>query len=153
MADGSPPSLQSFGNHLGTTCGIFGLDILQRGMLSKELTALHESHGMRMYLGNGVPIVFRQAADAVRDMEFVLTNDRGSAVAQQLVVVEQRASYGILDGQHTDGGRVFAHLTEHLLESRTTDELDLLSLEIEVGGNVMERTNQSLYRYSLHVTS
>jgi len=45
------------------------------------------------------------------------------------------------------------HLLEHLLEGGATDELYLLTLKIQVGGNVVERPNQSLYRNSLHISS
>ena len=103
-----------------------------------------------MYLSDGVPVVFRQTADAMRDVQLMLANDGGSRVAQQLVVVQQRASNRVLDGQHANGGGVLAHLRKNFFECATAYQLNLFSLEIEVGSNVVERPYQTLYRYSLH---
>ena len=65
--------------------------------------------------------------------------------------MQQRARNGILDSQHTDGRWVFLDVFKHLLDSATADELYLLSLEVEVRRNVVERPDESLYGYSLHL--
>jgi hypothetical protein len=84
------------------------------------------------------------------NMQLVFTYDGSSAVTQQLVVMEQRTCYRILDGQHTDGCRVLLDLLKHLFEGTATDQLNLFALEIEVRRNIVERPYQSLYGYSLH---
>ena len=104
-----------------------------------------------MYLGNGVPVILRQTADAMGDMQLMLTHNGGTTVAQQLIVMQQRTSDSILNGQHANGCRVLLHVTEYLLEGVATDELYLFILEIEVSSNVVERPYQSLYRYSFHL--
>ena len=65
MTDGSPALVSALGNHLCRTSRILGLHILQRGMLSQELTALHQGHRMGMDLRDGVPIVIRQTTDTM----------------------------------------------------------------------------------------
>jgi len=85
-------------------------------------------------------------------VEFVLTHDACSRVAQQLVVVEQAAGNGVLDGHHANGGGVALDVLKHLFEGGAADELHLLTVEILVGGHVVERTHKALYRYSLHLS-
>ena len=63
----------------------------------------------------------RQAADAVLDVELVLAHHGGSALPEQLVVVEQTASDGVLDGADADDGRISLDVLKHLLESSATD--------------------------------
>ena len=116
MADGSPPLLLPLGNHLGRAGGILGLHILHLRVLGQKLAALHQGYGMGVYLLDGVPVVVRQAADAVGDVQLVLADDGGARVAQQLVVMQQATGNGILDGQHTDAGGVLAHAVKHLFE-------------------------------------
>jgi len=119
-------------------------------MLCEELTALHQCHGMRMDLGDGVPVVIWQATDTMGDMQLMLSHDGGAGFTQQLVVMQQRAGDGILDGEHADGGWVLLDGVKHLLEGRATNQLYLLILEEQMGGDVVKRTDESLYRYSLH---
>jgi hypothetical protein len=57
----------------------------------------------------------------MRYVQLMLTNSRRAAISQQLVVVQQRTCYGILDGQHANGRGVLLHLLKHLLKSGTTD--------------------------------
>jgi hypothetical protein len=106
---------------------------------------------MGMNLLNGVPVVFRQTTDAVGDVELVFSHNGGARVAQQLVVVEQRTRYRVLDGEHADGGGVLLDVAKHLFEGGTTYQLYLFSLEIQVRRYIVERPDQSLYRYSLHI--
>jgi hypothetical protein len=120
-------------------------------MLGKELTALHQSHRMGMYLGNGVPVILRQTADAVGDVQLMLANHCRATISQQLIVVEQRTSNGVLNGEHTDGRRILLDVCKHLFKGTAADQLNLFSLEIQVRRNVVERPYQSLYSYSLHL--
>ena len=86
------------------------------------------------------------------DVQLMLAHDGGARVAQQLVVMQQRTSNRILDGQHSDACRVFLHLCKHLFKGTAAYQLYLLTLKVEVGGNVVERPYQTLYRYSLHIS-
>ena len=152
MTDSCPPVLLTVGNLLGRTCRVLRLNVLHVRMLLQELAALHEGNRMRMHFGDGVPVVVRQTTDAMGDVQLMLADNGRTAVAQQLVVMQQRAGNGILNGGQSYHRRVLAHAVEHLLEGGATDELYLLTLEIEVCRNVVERPYQSLYRYSLHRT-
>jgi hypothetical protein len=42
-------------------------------------------------------------------------------------------------------------MRKHFFERAAANQLYLLTLEIEVGGYVVERPYQTLYRYSLHL--
>ena len=152
MADGGPPAPAALGNHLRRTGRVLGLHVLHARMLRQEPAALHQRHGVRVDFLDALPVVIGQAADAVRDVELVLTDNGRARVAQQLVVVQQRAGNGVLDGHQAHHRGVLAHALEHLLERRAADELYLLTLEIEVGGYVVERAHKALYRYSLHTS-
>ena len=149
-ADGRPPSHVVLGDIGSRACGILRLHRLEVGMVGEKLAALHQGHRMRMHFLEGAPVVLGQTADAVLDVEPVLPHHGGAALPEQLVVVEQTARDGVLDGGDSDDGRVALDVLEHLLEGGATDQLDLLSLEILMGGDVMERPQLSLYCYSLH---
>ena len=120
-------------------------------MIGQELPTLHECHGMGVHLGDGFPRVFGQTADAMLDVELMLTNNSCARVAKQLVVAEQRARNGILDGSHTNDRRVTLDLLVDLLEGRTADNLYLLVLEILMGRDVVERPQFALYCYPFHI--
>jgi hypothetical protein len=87
----------------------------------------------------------------VGDVQFVLTNDGRTRVTQQLIVVKQATGYRILYRQHADGRRVLLDRSKDLLERRATDQLHLLTLEIQMGCYIVERPHHALYRYSLHI--
>ena len=150
VADGGASALHSLGYHLCRSGRVFRLHILKLWVLSQEVATLHQRHWVRVHLGDGVPVVLRQATDAVSDVQLVLAHHRSAAVAQQLVVVQQRARDGILDGQHADGGGVLTHLVEHLFEGSAAYQLYLFALEVKVCRDIVERPYQSLYCYSLH---
>ena len=116
MTDGCPALLVTLGNHLRRSGRILSLHILQLRMLSQELTALHEGNGMRVYLGNRVPVILRQTADAVGNMQLVLTDHRCPRVAQQLVVMQQRACNRILDSEHTNSRGILLDIVKDLFE-------------------------------------
>ena len=66
--------------------------------------------------------------------------------------MEQAARYGVFNGADAYHGRVALDVFEHLFEGSTTDDFNLFTLEILVGGNVVERSQLSLNCYSLHVS-
>ena len=90
-------------------------------MVGEELATLHQRHRMRVNLLQGAPVVGRQAANAVLDVELVLSHHGGSALPEQLVVVEQTAGDGVLDGADADDGRISLDVLKHLLEGSATD--------------------------------
>ena len=55
MADGSPPMVLAFGNHLRRTGGIVTLDNTQLRMALQVVARLHEGHGVGMDLGKRLP--------------------------------------------------------------------------------------------------
>jgi hypothetical protein len=81
----------------------------------------------------------------------MLSHYRGAAVAQQLIVVQQRSGNGILNGGHAYDGWILLYAGIHLLEGLTAYQLQLLALEILMGCNVVKRPYLSLYGYSLHI--
>ena len=150
MTDGSPSTFLSLSYHLSRTCSVLSFYILKLRMLCQKVAALHQSHWVRVNLGNSVPIVLRQTADAVSNVQLVLAYHRCTAVAQQLVVVQQATSNRILYGQHTYGSGILLYLLEHLFEGAAAYKLYLLSLEVKVCRYIVERPYQSLYCNSLH---
>ena len=149
-ADGSPSMHLVLGDVGCRACGVLSLHGLEVGMVGEKLAALHQSHRMGVNLLQGAPVVVGQAADAVLDVELVLAHHGGAALAEQLVVVQQAAGDGVLDGANADDGRVALDIFEHLLEGGAANQLYLLTLEILMGGNVVKRPQLSLYGYSLH---
>ena len=72
-------------------------------------------------------------------------------LAQQLVVVEQRARYGVLDCSHAYGQRILAQRSKERLKRGTADELNILVFEELMGGDIMEAALDALYCYSFHI--
>lgn len=104
-----------------------------------------------MHFGNGVVAILWQATDGVLYVQLMLAYHRCPACGEQFVVVKQRACYGVLDGEHSYNRWVSLDILEHSLESGAADKLYLLSLKELVGGDVMERSDKSLYSYSFHI--
>ena len=149
-ADGGPSLAVVFGNELGRTGRVFTFHCFHGGMVGQESAALHQGYGMGMHFLNAGPVVIGQTADAVGDVQFMFSHNSGARVAQQLVVVEQTACNGVLDGGHSDDGGVSLDVLKHLFEGGAADELHLLALEMLVGSDVVKRSQQTLYGYSLH---
>ena len=105
---------------------------------------------MGVNLLQGAPVVIRQTADAVLNVQLVLAHHGGTALSEQLVVVEQASCYGIFDGADADHRRVSLDVLEHLLEGGAANQLNLFALKILMGSDVVERSQLSLYCYSLH---
>ena len=150
MTDGGPSAVLTFGNHLCRAGGVVGFHDAQVGVLLQIVARLHEGHGVGVYLGDGLPRVVGQTADAMGDVELMLDYDGGARVAQQLVVVEQATGDGVLDGGHCNHGRVLANALVNLFKRLAAEQLQLLALEVLVGGDVVKRTDLALYGYSFH---
>jgi hypothetical protein len=52
--------------------------------------------------------------------------------------VQQASRYGILDSSHTNDSRILTDTLVHLLKGLAADELQLLTLKILTGSNVVE---------------
>ena len=139
------------GNKGSRTCGIFCLYSFQVGMIGEESATLHQCHRMGMNLLKCTPVIIGQTADAVLYMESVLAYYCRSTLAQKLIVVEQTARYGILDGYDADDCRIALDVFEHLLEGGATNQFHLFITEILMGSYVMKRPQLALYCYSLHL--
>ena len=81
----------------------------------------------------------------------MLTDDGSARVAQQLIVVQQASGNGILYGEHTYHRRIILHVGEDILEGGTADQLYLFTLEKQMCRDIVKRSYQSLYCYSLHI--
>ena len=64
--------------------------------------------------------------------------------------MQQRPGNGIFYGYHTYDGRIGFDFREYFFESGTAYQLYLFTLEILMGGYVVERPYVSLYCNSLH---
>ena len=153
IADGSPSAALVPGDICCCSGCVFGLNRLQLRMIGQKVAALHQRHRVGVYLLQRFPRVVGQAADAVAYVQPVLSHHRGARLAQKLVVVEQRAGNGILDGEHCYGRGVATNVLKHLLERLAADQLYLLALVVLMGCYVVERPQFALYCYSLHIRS
>ena len=138
-------------NDLCRPSRIISLYSLQLSVPGKKLPTLHERYRMGMDLTDRVPVIIRQATDAVLYVKLMLTDNRCARHPEQFVIVEEAPGNRILYCQHRNDGRIILDTLEYLLEGIATDKLQLLSLEILVCGNVMETAQLSLNGYSLHI--
>ena len=99
---------------------------------------------------NGGPIVVGQAAEAVLDMQFMLTDHSGARVTQQFVIMEQTSCDSVFDGRHSYHCGVAPDIVIDFLEGGTADDLHLLTLEVQVCGDVVERPYSTLNGYTFH---
>ena len=106
---------------------------------------------MRVNLGNVVPVVIGQAYYAVAYAQFVFAHYRKAAVAQQFVVVENAAGYGVFDCHKGEQRAVAFHLVEKRLERVAANQFNVFAFEIIVCGYVVERAFYTLYRYFFHI--
>ena len=88
-ANGGPSPRSVAGDILRGACRVLGLHGLHLGMAGEEGAALREGHGMGMHLGDGVPVVLGQAAYGMLYVQLVLPHHGGTALTQQLVIMEQ----------------------------------------------------------------
>ena len=87
MTDGRPSLVLPFGNHLSRACSIVTFNDAQVGMVLQIVACLHQGHRMRVYLGNGIPVIIGQTADTMSDVQFMLAHNGCTAITQQLIVV------------------------------------------------------------------
>ena len=139
VANGSPALAMVLVYVLCASGCVFRLDHLQFFVRREVISALHKCHRMRVDLAYRAPVVVWQAAYAMRDVQLVFTDDGRVAVAQKLIVVKQRAGYGIFYCRHADDGGVLFYAVEHLLKGVAAYQLYLLTLEVFVCGYVVKR--------------
>ena len=120
-------------------------------MLFQKSVTLRQGHGVRVNLGNVVPVVIGQAYYAVAYAQFVFAHYRKAAVAQQFVVVENAAGYGVFDCHEGEQRAVAFHLVEKRLERVAANQFNVFAFEIIVCGYVVERAFYTLYRYFFHI--
>ena len=150
VAHGGVPA-QLLSGYLFRRAGrVVGFHELHPALFRQEAAALGKGHGVGVYFAYVVGRVFGQAHQAMLYVQLVLTHDAHAALAQKLVVVEQAAGDGVFNRHHTEAGAVDAHLPEHVLERIAAHEPELLSFEILMGGNVVERTANALDGYLFH---
>ena len=83
-------------------------------------------------------------------MELVLSHNGHAALLEQFVVVEQTSCYGILYGYQCEQIVVLPSLCKQTFKRIAANELYLLTSKKLMGCNVVERTLDALYRYSIH---
>ena len=88
------PVLDSF----CAACRIFTFHHFQLRMLVQEITALHQGDRVGVDFCQIFPTFIGQADEAVRDTQFVFTDNLRAALSQQLIVVQQAARNRILYG-------------------------------------------------------
>jgi hypothetical protein len=64
--------------------------------------------------------------------------------------MEQTSCDGVLNGSHANHRRVLVDAFVNLLKRLAAEQLQLLALEILVGGDVVKRAYLALYGYSFH---
>ena len=151
VTDGCPAFALVFSNKLRCACRIFRFHSLHARMVGKKDATLLQCYGMRVDFLQSGPIIIRQTADAMFDVQLMLSHHRCPRLAQQVVVVQQRTGNGVLDSKHCYGCGIALHILKHLLERLAADELYLLTVEILMSCNVVKRPQFSLYSYSLHL--
>ena len=80
----------------------------------------------------------------------MLTNDGGTAIAKQFVIVKQASGYGVFDGKHPDNVAILFHVVEDFFKRVATYQFDFFVGEELMGGNIMKRPGYSLNGYLLH---
>ena len=119
-------------------------------MPGQEFAALHQGYRMGMYLGDVLYVVVREAKQAVGNAQLMLAYDGKSTVAKQLVIVQQAARYGILDGSHTEYRTVVLYRGKYFFKGGAADKFYVLFVEEVVGGHVVVRPFDTLDCNSFH---
>ena len=135
------------------SCRVGHLHHLHLAVPGQEVPALHQRHRMGIHLGDVAPVILWQAHDAVADAQLMFAYDSGSALPEQLVVVQQTACYGVLDGHQGNHIILVVKMCKHLLEGVAAEQFYILALEIPVGGNIMKTALDALYSYFSHSIS
>ena len=148
-ADGGMPREVVLGYLLGAARRVVLFDEFHARVGLEKLAALHQGHGVRVNLAYVVEGLARQSGQYVRDAQLVFPHDVQIALAQQLVVLQQAAGDGILDGDDAQQGAVECHAVEHLGKGGTGDGLDFLLAEVGAGGGFVVTAGYALYGDSL----
>ena len=138
--NGSMSSQVFFPDDFRTESGVLAFHYLDAGMLSEELTALHQGDGVGVYFRDVVPILVGQANKAMRDAQFVFAYNLCAALAQEFIVVQQASCNRIFYCQHAYGLTVLFDSSKYVLEAGAADKLYFFSFEVLVCGNVVIRT-------------
>lgn len=147
MADGGMSAEFFLSYPCGGTGRIVHLGDLHRRMAGKETAALRQSYGMGVDFSDVAPVLSGQTHDAVFYVELVLADNGHAAFAQQLIVVEQAAGYGVFNGHQPQAGIILFHDREELFEGVAANQFQIFTFKKLVCGNVVKRTSYSLYGY------
>ena len=120
-------------------------------MVFKESVTLHESHGMRIYFRECVPIVFGKTHYAVLYLQFMFAHNRKTTLQKKFVIVQQTSRNSVFYCHESKQRAFMPHFVEHLFKCVATYKLYVFALEILVGRNVVKRTLYTLYCYFLHL--
>ena len=82
VADGCPSVALVALNKLSSSSCIFSFHSLEVGMVGDVVATLHQSHRMRVNLGDGCDIVVGQTAYGMLYVQFMLAHNGSAAVAQ-----------------------------------------------------------------------
>ena len=150
-ADGSVALESESADSFGCTGRVVGFYNLAVAKLLEKVTALHEGYRVGIDFPNVVDVLVGQTKQTVLNVELVLTYNGEVAGTQQFVIVEQAACDGIFNGHHGQQAAVFLHGVEKFFKCFAANQLNLFVGEELVGGNIVERTLDTLYGYFLHV--
>ena len=114
-------------------------------MPQKVLLALHQRHGMGVYLAQTVDSLPRKRRKRMRYMHLVLAHNLHRRGSQQLVVLKQRAGDGILYSHDAEQRSVARQLVEHKTETVARQSLYLTAGKIRMRGSVVIASGHTLY--------
>ena len=77
---------------------IFTFHYFQLWVLIQKFATLHQGDRVGVDFSQVFPTLIRETDEAVRDTQFVFTDDLCAALSQQLIVVQQASRNCILDG-------------------------------------------------------
>ncbi len=142
---GSMSGKAFFGYLLGAAGSVECLDHLHVGMTQQKLLALQQCHRMGVDLGELVDGLSGESGKSVGYAHLVFTDNLHVGRPEQLVVLEQRACYSILDSHYAKQRSIGGESVEHPLKTVALDGVDLLTGEIAAGGSVVVTPRHPLY--------
>ncbi len=145
-ADGGMANQVALFDDLGRTCRIGHLGYLDIGQARlQEDLALTQGYRVRIDLDEVVHLRARQSAQDVADVQAMLAHNLQLRVAQQFVVLQQVAGYGVLDGHDAQYARVCGQGVEHALKGRAAHRLKVLAGEVLLGRPLVVTSLLALY--------
>jgi len=129
--------------HTHRSGSIICLDALYLGVLFQEEVALGHSSGVAVNLGNVLDIDTGEGDEVINDVQVNLSHNPTLVLEQQVVVVQEGAIAGILDGHHSVLCLTLFDILEHLLVGGALDDLTL-ARETGTSYDVVERTASAL---------